>query len=218
MIMRYAALVFALGIAITAEAADWVTLAPIVAKHVPRVEIQKAGQAGVCSAVVFDVDTDGFAYALTAGHCVSKASESERIDLTVSGRNAAVLHSNAILDLAILKYRAKDDKPISLAPDTPAMGTEIAIVGFAFGVEELVMQFGRIAQSYNRESKSTWLNADLIFGDSGGAAVDSEGRLVGINSRIYTQGPAHIGAVVTVDQIRDYIDNFKATKKQGEKK
>lgn len=201
---------------------DWVSLVPTVAKSVPRVEIQRGGDSGVCSAVVFDVDRYGYAHALTAGHCVQRASESERIDLTVNGRTAVTLHSNSILDLAILKFRAKDDVAIVLAPDLPAAGTEVAIVGYAFGVEEIVAQFGHIAQKYNRETKTTWVNADLIFGDSGGSLVDAQGRLVGINSRIYSGGMlgqmAHMGAVVTVDQIRDYIDNFNALRKDQAKK
>ena len=36
--------------------ADWVALVPTVSKHVPRIEISKGGETGVCSAVVFEVD------------------------------------------------------------------------------------------------------------------------------------------------------------------
>lgn len=197
-------------------ATSWAELVPSVAKSVPRVEIQKQGQTGVCSAVVFLVDGDGFAHALTAGHCVQKASESERIDLTVDGRTAVVTHSNGILDLAVLKFRRRSEVPIFLADAMPKVGAPVAIVGYAFGVEEIVAQFGYIAQGYNRESKTTWINADLIFGDSGGAAVDDSGKLVGINSRIYHQGPAHIAAVVTAEALRDYLDAYYAELKKAE--
>lgn len=199
--------------------ADWAAIVPNITKSVPRVEIGRGERVGVCSAVVFLIDADGFAHALTAGHCVQKQSETERIDVTVNGRTAVVTHSNGLLDLAILKYRAKDDVPIVLAPDMPIAGTEVAIVGYAFGVEQVVVQFGHIAQQYNRESKTTWINADLIFGDSGGSAVDGQGRLVGINSAIYSQGPAHIGAVVTVDAIGNYLEAYRAElKKQDERR
>jgi S1-C subfamily serine protease len=195
--------------------APWADLVPTVQASVPRVEIQRQGQTGVCSAVVFLVDGDGFAHALTAGHCVQKASESERIDLTVNGRTAVVTHSNGILDLAVLKFRRRDETPIQLAAAMPKAGTQVAVVGYAFGVEELVAQFGFIAQSYNRESKTTWINADLIFGDSGGPALDATGKLVGVNSRIYYNGPAHIAAVVTVDALRDYLDAYDAELKKA---
>jgi S1-C subfamily serine protease len=195
--------------------APWADLVPTVQASVPRVEIQKQGQTGICSAVVFLVDGDGFAHALTAGHCVQKSSESERIDLTVNGRTAVVTHSNGILDLAVLKFRRRDEAPIQLAAAMPKAGTQVAVVGYAFGVEELVAQFGFIAQSYNRESKTTWINADLIFGDSGGPALDATGKLVGVNSRIYYNGPAHIAAVVTVDALRDYLDAYDAELKKA---
>jgi S1-C subfamily serine protease len=195
-----------------ALAQDWSPLIPIISKHVGRVEIQKGGQSGVCSSVVFEVDKEGFAHAMTAAHCVDR-QPTERIDVTVNGRNAVPIHSNAILDLAILRFRARGEVPIQLATTSPVQGSHVAIVGFAFGVEELVAQFGYVAQSYNRETKALWINADLIFGDSGGPLIDHTGKLIGINSRIYTGGPngqmAHIGAAVPVESIADFIDDFR---------
>jgi S1-C subfamily serine protease len=205
-----------IGLLVALQLSSWADLVPTVAKSVPRVEIQKGGTSGSCSGVIFLTDADGFDHLFTAAHCVSKQTDTERVDLTVDGRTAVVTHSNAILDLAVLRVRHKNGVPITLAPDMPPAGSQVAIVGYAFGVEEIVTQFGYVAQSYNRESKTTWINADIIFGDSGGAAVDTQGRLVGINSRIYFQGPAHVGAVVTVDQIRDYLDAYRAELKKSE--
>jgi S1-C subfamily serine protease len=207
------ALLFAL---LLLPAADWPTLLQQAKPHVPRLEMRKGDESGICSAVVFEIDADGYATALTAAHCVDK-QPGERLDLTVNGRTGVVLHSNSLLDLAIIRFRAKNDTAIDLAPDEPPAGSEVAIIGYAFGVDEPVAQFGHIAQSYNKETRTTWVNADLIFGDSGGLLVNAQGQLVGINSRIYSGGPlgqmAHIGAVVTVTQIRDYLDAYQAMKK-----
>lgn len=196
---------------------DWVSLMPTVAKHVPRVEIRKGETVGICSAVVFEIDKDGFAHALTAAHCVDR-QPNERMDVTVNGRNAVALHSNNLLDLAVLRFRAKQETPIPIAPEEPPAGTEVAILGYGFGVEEIAAQFGHVAQAINRETKTTWIAADMLFGDSGGALVDGQGRLVGINSRIYSGGvlgqSAHMGAVVTVSAIKDYIDAFNEMKKK----
>lgn len=199
-------------------ALDWAALLPTLQKSVPRVEMQKGEQTGLCSSVVFMVDADKYGHALTAGHCVARANEQERIDITVNGRTGVVTHSNGILDLAIVRFRAKDETTVTLAPMNPPMGTPVAIIGYGFGVQSLVAQFGHVAQSFNRESKSTWINADLLFGDSGGAAFDEQGRLVGINSRVYSTGPAHIGAVVSAEQIRDYLDAYEADLKKHAKK
>lgn len=199
---------------------DWVSLFPTVAKHVPRVEIRKGEQTAICSAVVFEIDKDGFASALTAAHCVDH-QPNERIDITVNGRNAVALHSNSLLDLAVLRFRSKNETPITLAPEEPPAGTDVAILGYGFGVEEIAAQFGHVAQAVNRETKTTWIAADMLFGDSGGALVDGQGRLVGINSRIYSGGllgqSAHMGAVVTVTQIRDYLDAFADLKRQSQR-
>jgi S1-C subfamily serine protease len=207
-------------IASFALAQDWSPLIPVISKHVGRVEIQKGGQTGICSSVVFEIGKDGFAHALTAAHCVNR-EPTERIDVTVNGRNAVPIHSNNILDLAILRFRAKDEVPIPLAPASPVQGSHVAIVGFAFGVEDLVTQFGYVAQTLNHETKAIWINADLIFGDSGGPLVNHLGQLVGINSRIYTGGPngqmAHIGAAVPVEQIADFIEDFRDHQRKDKK-
>lgn len=210
--MRMLCVWIALLIAVPASAQEWQTVVPAAAVHLGRVEIQKAGDTGVCSSVVFEIDKDGFAHALTAAHCVDR-QPNERIDVTVNGRNAVAIHSNSILDLAILRFRARGETPIAMATVSPKAGAQVAVIGYAFGVEELVHQFGYIAQQFNRESKSMWINIDLIFGDSGGPLVDMQGRLIGINSRIYSGGltgqMAHIGAAVPIEALLDFIDDFR---------
>ena len=190
---------------------DWPVVTANAAKAVPRLEMKVNGNYGVCSAVVFHIDKDGKAAALTAAHCVEHAP-SVHFDLTVNDRHADVVMFNNIFDLAIVTFRARGDHVIALAKTPPVMGAEVAILGYAFGVDDIVAQFGRIAQTYNRETKAMWINADLIFGDSGGAVVDENGNLVGINSRIYSGGPngqmAHLGAAVPLSFIEDCIDNY----------
>jgi serine protease DegQ len=165
--------------------------------------------------VVFEI-VDGKASALTAAHCVEH-QPTDQFDLTVNDKHAEVQVTNRILDLAIITFRARGESTILLATAAPAKGAEVAILGYAFGVEEIVAQFGRVAQPYNKETKALWINADLIFGDSGGALIDADGRLVGINSRIFTGGPfgqmAHIGGAVPLNAIEDFIDHYRKTKK-----
>ena len=187
---------------------NWEGAVQVAEQSVPRVEIQVGDSKGVCSSVVFDIDSEGVASALTAAHCVNHAP-TVHMDLTVNGRNASVVSFNNLLDLAIIQFKPKHEVAIQLARVSPRAGTEVAVVGFAFGVEDMVAQFGRVAQTLNKETKTLWLNADLIFGDSGGALININGELVGINTRIYGQSVAHLGGAVPVEAVQDYVDDWR---------
>jgi S1-C subfamily serine protease len=200
--------------------APWADLVPTVQKSVPRVEIAKASGQGVCSAVVVEIDKDGFAIAVSAAHCYER-QPTERMDVTANGRNAVVVHTNNILDLAIIRFRAREELPITLAPKSPQTGERVAAVGYGFGIEELAFQYGHVSQRTNRETKSIWLDLVALFGDSGGGIVDAEGRLVGITSRIYSGGMmgqmAHITAAVPIEQVADFLDDFRALREKAER-
>jgi S1-C subfamily serine protease len=53
-----------------------------------------------------------------------------------------------------------------------------------------------------------WVNADLIFGDSGGAVINYQGQLVDMSSAIYDQGPAHMGVAVPVETLRSFMKQY----------
>lgn len=181
---------------------DWAAIVKPALKQVPRVEIQNAkGEGGICSSVIIN-GPKGFA--LTAAHCV----DGKDLAFTVNGRLAMVVRVDRINDLAVLHYAPKNETSMPLADKTPEIGTDIAVVGYPFGVKDVAAQFGRIAQSYNAETKMIWINADLIFGDSGGAVIDDQGRLIGLNSAIFYEGPAHMAAAIPIETIRDFVDEF----------
>lgn len=193
-------------------AADWTGLIPAIEQAVPRMEIQKAGQGGVCSAVVFEVDKDGFAHAISAAHCYDR-QPNERIDVTANGRNAVVIHTNTIIDLAILRFRARGEIAVPLAAKSPTAGAEVVIAGFAFGIEKMAVQFGRVSQALNSETKAMLVDGMIVFGDSGGPVLSETGELVGINSRVYFGGmggqAAHLAGIVPIEAVRDFLDDFR---------
>jgi S1-C subfamily serine protease len=189
------------------QAAEWPAVVKPLARQVVRLEILEAGdkQPGICSGAVINAAAG---FVLTAAHCV----EGDDIAITVNGRHAELARANRLLDLAVVRFEAIDEQAIELAPATPEVGTEIAVAGYAFGIQKMAVQFGRVAQSLNDETKALWLNVDLIFGDSGGPAVDALGRLVGVNSRIYHNGPAHMAAVVPVESAREFVKQYLPVK------
>jgi S1-C subfamily serine protease len=211
---RIAVTLLALILSCTAvQATDWELISKGAVNQVPRLEMLTQGTdtPSVCSAVVFAV-TDGTAEAITAAHCVTHVGSSH-FDLTVNRKHAEVMVFNNLIDLAIIRYEAKKDVAITFAPRTPPMGAEVAVVGYAFGIKHIAAQFGRVSQPLNDETNAVWLNIDLIFGDSGGAAIDELGRLVGINSRIYSGGMmgqmAHIAAVVPIEDVVDFVESYR---------
>lgn len=205
------AALFALVATTVVGASDWEATTKNADRKVVRLEMGVGDSKGVCSAVVVAI-VDGEADALTAAHCVAHEPTSH-LDLTANGRDAQVLAFNRLLDLALIRFHAKHEEAMPLAPETPKMGAEVAVLGYAFGVKKLAAQFGRVAQPYNDETEALWLNVDLIFGDSGGAVVDDQGRLIGINSRIYSGGlfgqSAHIAAAVPIESASDFIDAYR---------
>ena len=185
---------------------DWPTIVKPAIKQVVRIEMlrQGDGKPGVCSGVVTHKE-NGFV--ITAAHCVD-VPKSESLSVTVNKRHAEVVKVNALLDLAVLKTDLRDEQQMPLADQTPPIGTEVAVVGHAFGDAKLIVQFGRIAQVLNDESNMVLINADVIGGDSGGAILDAHGRLVGITSRVYYNGPMHLGAAVRIEDVREFAEPY----------
>lgn len=186
-------------------AADWPTVLKAVPDQVPRLEVLIDGSVrGVCSSVVINADAG---VALTAAHCVEHAP-TQSIDLTLNGRHAEVARVNRILDLAVVRFDRKHEISLPLAAATPAMGSDVAIVGYAFGSEDLHAQVGIISRPLNRETKTIWVNADIIPGDSGGAVINAAGELVGMSASVYYKGPSHMAAAIPIETIRDFIEPY----------
>jgi S1-C subfamily serine protease len=192
-----------LAVLVMLGGAEWTLVVRDAAKQVPRLEMQAPGadKPGTCSGIVINAE---LGFILTAAHCV----DTEKVAVTVNGRHAEVVRSNRLLDLAVLKTDVKDEKTIYLADADAPVGEEVSVCGYAFGFTKIVCQFGHVAQLENGETKSTLLNIDLIFGDSGGAAINARGELIGVNSFIYSQGPAHLAGIVPVDTIRAFAKPF----------
>jgi S1-C subfamily serine protease len=184
---------------------DWVTVIQAAAKQVVRLEISiDAGDVGTCSGVVIDKDAG---YILTAAHCVEK-KPTEGMSITANGRHAELVKINSLLDLAVLRTKLKYETTITMAADTPPPGTPIAVVGFAYGDPDVLFQFGYVSQTKNHETKLVLLNADIIAGDSGGATIDAQGRLVAINSRLYPWYSSGLAGSVPIEQIREFAEDF----------
>ena len=167
-------------------------------------------QTGLGSGVL--VSTDG--YLLTNAHVVDGADD---IDVTLSdGRSASakVVGTDVDSDLALLKV-SLDNLPAIPFGDIRhvSVGDPVLAIGNPFNVGETVTSGIVSALDRNQLGLSTIENfiqtdAAINPGNSGGALVDAEGRLVGINTAIFSRsgGSMGIGFAIPVDIAREVMD------------
>ena len=167
-------------------------------------------QAGLGSGVL--VSADG--YLLTNQHVVDGADD---IEVTLSdGRSssATVVGTDADSDLALLKV-SLDNLPVIPFGDIKqvSVGDPVLAIGNPFNVGETVTSGIVSALDRNQLGLSTIENfiqtdAAINPGNSGGALVDGEGRLVGINTAIFSRsgGSMGIGFAIPVDIAREVMD------------
>jgi Do/DeqQ family serine protease len=166
-------------------------------------------QVGLGSGVI--VSRDG--YLLTNNHVVEGASEIE-VQL-VDGRQtrAQLVGTDPESDLALLQIKL-DALPVISLGDVRALqvGDVVLAIGNPFNVGQTVTSGIVSALGRNRLGLSTFENfiqtdAAINPGNSGGALVDAEGRLIGINTAIYSRsgGSLGIGFAIPVDSARDVM-------------
>ncbi|HUO82652.1 MAG TPA: trypsin-like peptidase domain-containing protein [Gammaproteobacteria bacterium] len=132
------------------------------------------------------VSHDG--YMLTNNHVVREAA-GIRVQLA-DGRTAdpVIVGADQDTDLAVLKIELRDLPVMPLGrSDTLAVGDVVLAIGNSFGLSQTVTQGIVSATGRGQLGVSTFENfiqtdAAINFGNSGGALVDSRGRMIGLNT------------------------------------
>jgi serine protease DegQ len=169
-------------------------------------------QMGLGSGVL--VSADG--YLLTNQHVVDGADD---IEVTLSdGRSASasLVGTDVDSDLALLKVALENVPVIPFGSMAQlAVGDPVLAIGNPFNVGETVTSGIVSALDRNQLGLSTIENfiqtdAAINPGNSGGALVDGEGRLVGINTAIFSRsgGSMGIGFAIPVDIAREVMDSL----------
>jgi putative serine protease PepD len=167
----------------------------------------------------FVISADGFI--LTNNHVVAGVDEGEPVDLGLfDGRRveAEIVGRSPSYDLAVLHTDADDLEPVTLGDsDAVAVGDPVIAVGSPLGLEGTVTS--GIISALDRpvtagdSSGQSYMNAlqtDAAInpGNSGGPLVDSEGRVIGVNSAIASlglgteAGSIGLGFAIPIDQAR----------------
>jgi Do/DeqQ family serine protease len=172
-------------------------------------------QSGLGSGVV--VTADGLV--LTNNHVIESADEIEVALHDGRKTKAKLVGADPESDLAVLRIEGVSLTPITFAPaESLRIGDVVLAIGNPFGVGQtvtsgIVSALGRTHLGINTFENFIQTDAAINPGNSGGALVDSAGRLVGINTAIYSQsgGSMGIGFAIPVSLARNVMEQIIRT-------
>jgi S1-C subfamily serine protease len=160
-------------------------------------------------------DTDG--HVVTNFHVVSEGNAFKVTLADQSEWDAEVVGLAADKDLAVLRIKAGRDRLVPLPVGTSsdlAVGQKVLAIGNPFGLDQtlttgVVSALGRELQSPSGRTIRDVIQTDAAInpGNSGGPLLDSSGRLIGVNTAIFSPSGASagIGFAVPVDTVRRLI-------------
>jgi serine protease Do len=169
---------------------------------------------GLGSGVI--VSQDG--YILTANHVVSGADE-VMIGLGTDLRKYKTkkVGTDPGTDMALLKIEEKNLPAITFADSEKARAGDIVLaIGNPFGLRQtvtmgIISAVGRGGMGIVDYENFIQTDAAINMGNSGGALVDTEGRLLGINTAIFSRsgGNQGIGFAIPANLARDVMQSLR---------
>ncbi len=167
----------------------------------------------------FIVSSDG--YIVTNHHVIAEADEINVRLLDRREFTAEVIGSDKRSDIALLKIEAKD-LPAAEFGDSSELrvGEWVLAIGSPFGLDYsvsagIVSAIGRSIPNGSNGNYVPFIQTDVSInpGNSGGPLFDLEGRVIGVNSQIYTTNGGSVGlsfsipAALTQDIIAQLKDS-----------
>jgi serine protease DegQ len=160
------------------------------------------------------VSPDG--YILTNFHVVEAADEIEVVLADGRKASARLVGTDPETDLAVIKIDLKQLPAIILGNvDSAKVGDVVLAIGNPFGVGQtvtmgIISALGRNNLHINHFENFIQTDAAINFGNSGGALIDTNGNLLGINSAIYSQsgGSVGIGFAIPVSTVKTVMESI----------
>src|SRR6266480_3510581 len=161
----------------------------------------------------FFISSDG--YALTTNHLVDG---SEKIEVTTDDGTlypAKLVGADPKTDLALLKIEGRNEFPAArIAGKPPRIGEWVLAVGNPFGLGGTVtagIVSARARDILGPYNDFIQIDAPINQGNSGGPTFDVSGKVIGINSAIFspTGGSVGIGFAIPAETVKTIADRLK---------
>ncbi len=162
----------------------------------------------------FFISADG--YAVTNNHVVDHAKSVQVTTADGTIYKARVVGTDPKTDLALIKVDGKSDLPfVQFADHAPQVGDWVIAVGNPFGLGGTVT--AGIVSASSRDIGSgpyddyIQIDAPINKGNSGGPAFDVEGKVIGINTAIFSPsgGSVGIGFDIPADTAKRVVAELK---------
>jgi S1-C subfamily serine protease len=188
-------------------------------------ELSPFGEAeggGVATGSGILIDTEG--HIVTNNHVVEGADKVEvKLGSSDKTYTAEVVGTDPATDVALLKVEAPAESlhPLALGDSSSvAVGEPVVAIGNPFGLDRtvtagIVSAIQRQIQAPNGFSISHVIQTDAAInpGNSGGPLIESEGKVIGINSQIQTGGSGDgnvgIGFAVPINTAREVVQQIE---------
>jgi serine protease Do len=166
----------------------------------------------------FVIGEDG--YILTNHHVVADA---QRVTVKLADRRelpAKVIGSDPLADVALLKIDASGLTTVNIGEsDKLKVGQWVLAIGAPFGLDYTATQgiISALGRSLPSESYVPFIQTDAAVnpGNSGGPLFDASGRVIGINSQIYSRTGGFMGLsfAIPIDVAMEVAHQLKTTGK-----
>jgi serine protease Do len=148
----------------------------------------------------FFISADG--YAVTNNHVVDKAESVEVTTDDGKTHTAKVIGTDPRTDLALIKVDGDNFPFVQLADEAPRIGDWVLAVGNPFGLGGTVT--AGIVSARGRDIGAgpyddfIQIDAPVNKGNSGGPAFDVDGRVIGVNTAIFSPSGGSVGIAFAI--------------------
>ena len=177
--------------------------------------------SGGAAGTGFVISSDGVI--VTNNHVVADAKKIQAVFSDGTSRSATVLGRNAASDLAVVKVDASglqtialgDSNQVQVGDDVVAIGNALALQGGLSVTRGIISGLHREVDTDSGDALEDIIQTDAAInpGNSGGPLVDSQGRVIGINTAIADPSSAqNVGFAIPISNAKVIIDQLREGK------